>query len=225
MFFTQAPLELKLDYLLVRTPKPYGGDVSTGDCIVVQAINRNMIPDAELYKVARLYRSLHDGVPALQQLRRVFGFRANIPNCDLARACQKLLTRFPKLIAFCQWEVAEAIDAMDKEFYTTNKNRVIGLWPQDEGSTRFSTYDNALQVKTLMGERGLKKPILLAHEDHMIRCWFLYRKLLKVDPIIPVYKVSSYDSQGVQPYARDRKTFRQYERFLARPHHIITGLV
>ncbi len=84
-----------------------------------------------------------------------------------------------------------------------------------------------------MGQRSGEKPqnasaansIVVAHPEHIQRCFFLTREIFQTIPAVStgIASKSWFDEGSVQRWTRNKWYWLFYELFLARPHHRLKG--
>ncbi len=209
---------LWIRYCCVWPGLPPRGNPADADCIVVQAFGRNSQTDAELRTIAELRQRSRTDLLAIEALHN-FGFDAGTPNDELARECEAVMNRYPKMVAIVQWEVAAGFDW---RWCRSNSRRIICIWPGREGY--LSTTIVLKQTHGIMLSQHLKCPIQLAHRRHIVRAFMIARKILGTTPIVLWQGTRSFDRWSVQFWTRSWYRWVVRET-LTRVHHLVTRKV
>ena len=126
--------------------------------------------------------------------------------------------------AIVQWEVGFALWHVYPEWF--KEQPITSIWPSSRGY--FSAKKVISKSIELMREKGLSKPIELAHRRMSARTFLLVKKILGSSPIIAGRfadeTVDSFDVLSVQRWTKNWQRWIIREA-LARIHHLIIGWV
>ncbi len=230
-------------------PEPFYSNwhhhLETGDFLCPQAFGRNTYEDEEIGVIIRKIYDHFEGNPiAIFEELRTRGFDPGQPNRILARRCIELASiSVPVRTAFDQdveiqssprvflpvigqWEVLYAMWHEKPAWYARNQGLLTPIWPplKDYLGTR----GMLLIVKDLAAEHLLRMPILIAHPEHIQRCFFIARKIfgysVAIDRDMIRYDIRSFDQGSVQKWTRSSWSWLRYE-MMARLHHRLKGWI
>lgn len=205
------------------------------DFITPQAFGRKTFSDEEVgERVGRLYRLHDEDIPTFKWLEEFAKFDPGHPNLLFAERCIELATECSGTCALegtsdtirpviGQWEVLYAMYKLSPRWYEIHKNALVAIWPPQKGY--LDTQSMLLHVQKIAMERGLTKPLLIAHPEHIQRCFFLAQKIFgKSVGRDGTSEISDewFDPQSVQKWTRGPKRWFLYE-MLARLHHRYHG--
>lgn len=227
-------------------PEPFYGSwhsyPNEGDIISPQAFGRNTYQDKEVGVVIKAIheRCNGDSVAMFQELS-IKGFDPGHPNRMLALRCIELakepwgagFDEDGQLIQKCtiprtvigQWEVLYAMWHYEPDWYAKNEKVLIPIWPPLKGY--LGTRGMLLIVKNLAEQRHLHTPVLIAHPEHIQRCFFIARKIfgkgqVATDHEMIRYDTRSFDQGSVQKWTQSEGAWLRYE-MMARVHHLLHG--
>lgn len=209
------------------------------DFICPQAFGRNAYSDKEVGAIVNTAREklCHDDIATFEWLKSQ-KFDPGLPNVLLADMCFGLSDALDKPI-FGQWEVMYEIYLDHPGWYENRKDRLIAIWPPTEGY--LATRGLFLEARRIVDEKlrtlddegwwlhdegwWLPTPLLVAHPEHIQRCFFLGEKVFSTTPAIATLAVSDgwFDPKSVQWWTRGKWHWLFYELCLARPHHWLKG--
>lgn len=204
-------------------PKPFDwkwapGSPLRADFICSQAFGRNTYCDRDVGTIVNTARERFvDDITTFEWLRSQ-NFNPGQPNMLIADLCENLANTLGSPI-IGQWEVMYDLYCSIPTWYIGRKDHLIAIWPPDEGC--LGTRELFLETKRIADEHGWKTPLLVAHPEHIQRCYFLGRKVFGGNPAITTGLVSDewFDPKSVQRWTRGKWFWLFYELFLARPHH------
>lgn len=212
-------------YLLTTflLPEPFNSwlpeDSHRADFICPTAFGRNTYSDKEVGKIVRTKRNeLGDDIATFEWLKSQ-GFDSGYPNALIADMCFDLSDTLDKPI-IGQWEVMCEIYLHHSGWYENRKDQLIAIWPPKKG--RLGTRELLLKAKRIADGRRRKTPVLVAHPEHLPRCYFLGRNIFDTNPAtsIDARQQDWFDPKSVQWWTRGAWRWSFYELFLARPHHL-----
>lgn len=207
------------------------------DFICPQAFGRNTYSDKDVGMVAHSIIDVNDNVITRFMRLKAQGFDPGYPNKVLALRS----IRFAKLIhpffddagiakghviirpVIGQWEVLYAIWLYEPDWYAKHQDLFVPIWPPIVGY--LSTHDMLRIAKNIADGHGLKKPLLIAHPEHIQRCFFIARKIFGKPVAIDTANTPTnewFDKASVQKWTRSQNHWLFYE-MLARIHHRIHG--
>lgn len=192
------------------------------DFITPQAYGRNTFSDREL-RIIRVKRDEHANDTAMFRWLASRRFDPGKPNEVIASHCTNL-TKLSGKPVIGQWEVMFALWRKNSEWYEIHSESLFAIWPSQEGSQK--TKGLLEEVKNTAKDIGLSHPLLVAHPEHVQRCYFIARKTFGVSPAVFVYPEEEnawFDEDSVQWWTRSRRKWLFYELCLARPHHLLHG--
>lgn len=194
------------------------------DFICPQAFGRNTYSDHGVGAIINTARETRSDIEMFEQLRH-WGFDPGRPNYLIAEEVLDVIYQVNWMPVIGQWEVMYALWKLDSYWYQTNINSLDVIWPPTEGY--LGTHGLFLEVKEIADKFGLKTPLLVAHPEHIERCYFLARKVFDDNPAVLTGEVSDewYDQKSVQRWTRNKWYWLVYELCLARPHHRLFGLM
>ena len=204
------------------------------DFICPQAFGRNTFSDSEIGML--IYMTFDTSDSDIEKFRWLesLGFDPGRPNKMIAKRCIQtaklvgLFTNTTTKPVIGQWEVLYAIWLNDPHWYSRHRRQCIAVWPPIEGY--LTTHAMLLEVKTIAEKRGLKKPCLIAHPEHIQRCFFIAMKVFErtvavaTNHGIEARDKGWFDRQSVQRWTQDPKYWLFYE-MLARIHHRFHGWI
>lgn len=211
-------------------PKPFGRWEATAaidaDFIAPPAFGRNTYSDAVVgLRVATMRQCLENDIATFEQLKRE-EFDAGRPNTQLALLCHLLATTLDKPI-IGQWEVMYELYQSFPEWYRMHEKELFAIWPSGKKGRKeyLATHGLLLKTKAIAEGHGWKTPIVVAHPEHIQRCFFLAREIFQVIPAVCTGTVSNawFDEDSVQVWTKGKWRWLVYELFLARPHHRFNG--
>lgn len=192
------------------------------DFICPQAFGRNTFSDRGVGAIVNTARERFvDDITTFEWLRSQ-NFHPGQPNMLIADLCENLANALGSPI-IGQWEVMYDLYCNMPAWYIRRKDHLIAIWPPTEGY--LTTRELFLAVKDAAGKHGWRTPILVAHPEHIQRCYFLARKVFDGNPATMTDPVSDkwFDPKSVQRWTRGKWLWLFYELFLARPHHRLHG--
>lgn len=221
-------------------PEPFWGSshgypIDT-DFICLQAFGRNSCADENLPHIRETRDSTGNDIAMFQWLRSS-QFDPGGPNTLLAIRCIKLakLGRFffdkknrseaSDVVrpVIGQWEILYAMYLEEPDWYQENEQRLFPLWPPAQES--FNTRVLMLIAKDIAESHDLYNPLIVAHPEHIQRCFFIARKIFRGSIAIDHDWNTGqewFDKQSVQPWTRTPKAWLVYE-LCARIHHRLHG--
>ncbi|MBI2439239.1 MAG: hypothetical protein HYV45_01400 [Candidatus Moranbacteria bacterium] len=207
--------------------KTHRAYASEADFICPQAFGRNTYSDKEVGTVVNSIIDLSDNVVDRFVRLGARGFDPGHPNKILALRS----IRFAKLIhpffdntdtirpVIGQWEVLYAMWLYEPDWYAKHQNLLTPIWPP---IIDYLTTHGVFRIaKDIADGHGLKKPLLIAHPEHIQRCFFIARKIFGKPVAIDVAHASDsewFDKASVQKWTRSPSYWLPYE-MLARIHH------
>lgn len=204
-------------------PEPFGlwkaADTQAADFICPQAFGRNTYSDKAVGRVAIMRKCLENDIETFELLKTE-KFDAGSPNTRLAHLCHNLA--FDKPI-IGQWEVMHELYCSFPEWYKMHQKDLFTIWPPDEGY--LATRGLLLKAHAIATEYRWKIPIVVAHPEHIQRCFFLAREIFQTIPAVSTGTASSrwFDEGSTQKWTRNERDWLLYELLLARPHHLLKG--
>ncbi|NTW15432.1 MAG: hypothetical protein HGA38_03605 [Candidatus Moranbacteria bacterium] len=217
------------EYLLDRSllPEPYSTaqKAETYDCVIPQAYGRNTFENRVLPMIRKrrddfgsdiaMFRWLHDQ-----------GFDSGEPNRFISESCYQaveLLGRHVPVIG--QWEVMFALWKAYPQWYESNTNTLVAIWPAECG--RQNTYELLLEAMEVCKTRNVSVPLIPAAPQHTPRTFFLAKKIFGTSPaVVKRYPDEDpnhwYDPKSVQWQTRSERLWLLYES-LSRIHHHLFG--
>ncbi len=203
------------------TPQAFGRNTYPDDSFLLRLRNQlravtNRKRIISVYRVGALRDSVGSDMDAFKRLDAL-DFNPGCPNEILAEICLNLT--MPKQAPIIgEWRAMYAIWKSFPMWYCLNQYRLVAIWPPRKGY--LATRGMLLEVDRIAKERGLTKPCLVAHPEHMPRAYFLARKIFG-KPVAMMTDVMSnewFDRDSVQWCTRGRWRWLAYE-MLARAHH------
>ncbi len=110
-----------------------------------------------------------------------------------------------------QWEIADSIPSVQKEFIV-REHHIKGMY--------LDTYESILQLRTFCKKKDWHKAIIIAHPDHYWRCMMVAKKL-GFDVIVIDTSSVTYDSLSIQFWTRSAMRFIPRE-IIARILYLLT---
>lgn len=201
------------------------------DYICPQAFGRNDYPDKEVGKIVRAKRDELGSDLATFEWLKSQKFNPGFPNVLLADMCFDLANSLEKPI-IGQWEVLYEIYHRWPKWYQDRKDQLFAIWPPTEGY--LATQGLFLEARWIADEKlpdpdcegwWLPTPLLVAHPEHIQRCFFLGEKAFGTTPAIATGISSDewFDPKSVQWWTRGKWRWLFYELCLVRPHHWLKG--
>jgi len=216
-------------YLLDRflLPEPYSTakKAETYDCIVPQAYGRNTFRDRDLPIIRKRRDELESDVAMFRRLQEQ-AFDPGQPNRFIAEFCYQAAELSDRLVPILgQWEVMFALWKSHTDWYISNADMLVVLWPAKQGGQK--TYGLFREAKAVCGERGMSMPLIPAAPQHTPRTFFLAKKVFGTAPaVVERYPDENpdhwYDPNSVQWWTRSEKLWLLYEP-LSRVHHRLFG--
>ncbi len=219
-----------------KTPRAYA---SEADFICPQAFGRNTYSDKEVGVVVNSIVDANDNVITRFMRLKAQGFDPGHPNNILAQRCFDLgRTVTPKYTdrssdidhwevnyryVIGQWEVLYAMWLIEPNWYAEHQEILSPIWPPIVGY--LATHNMLRIAKDIADGRGLNKPLLIAHPEHIQRCFFIARKIFGRPVAIDVAHTSDsewFDKASIQKWTRSPSYWLPYE-MLARIHHRFHG--
>lgn len=202
---------------------------SEADFICPQAFGRNTYPDKSnaVYTV----RDLVNNDIATFEWLQAKKFDPGNPNRILGLRCTTLAkydentghTRRLVRPVIGQWEMLYVMWLYAPDWYKMHQKNLFVIWPPIEGY--LATHGLLLKAREIAETHGWKVPLLIAHPEHIQRCFFIAQKIFGKSSIVwfgSNAPTSWFDSKSVQPWTRDPKRWLLYE-MLARIHHRLHG--
>ena len=120
---------------------------------------------------------------------------------------------------FALWE-------RNPEWYATHTESLKVIWPPSEGY--LATRGLFLEAKRIADAHGWCIPLLVAHPEHIQRCFHIARKIFGNNSCTTTDYASFgwidwFDPKSVQWWTRGPWRWFFYEIFIARPHHLLHG--
>lgn len=199
--------------------------VGEADFITPQGFGRNSYPEGAAMKNINVMRHLlKDDVTTFEWLKAQ-AFQPGQPNTMLAHRCLELANQKCNRASVSirpvigQWEVLYYIYFLQPEWYREHQDNLVAIWPPHRRS--FNTHGLLVEVQRITAKRGLTKPLLVAHPEHIQRCFFIARKIFG-EAVGFDYQSEAdelwFDPQSVQRWTRGPKAWLCYE-LAARLHH------
>jgi hypothetical protein len=172
----------------------------------------------------------HDTIATFKQLKSQ-GFNPGQPNRILARRCIGLATarrlfvftlggiKATPLPVIGQWEVLYAMWFYEPDLYAKYQDALIPIWPPL--SEYLGTRGMMWAARDIAEAHGLKVPLIVAHPEHVQRCFFIARKIFDVaatDHIDGMVLEEWFDQHSVQKWTTSPDCWLAYE-MLTRIHH------
>jgi len=221
-----------VDRLLLPEPfqSSWRGYSSEGDFICPQAFGRNTYSDRKVGMiVGSIIESLHNS--QIDTFRALFsrGFDPGTPNKALALRCLELAKASPMTgprPVIGQWEVLYAMWEIDQKWYEDHEKMLCSIWPPIQGY--LGTRGMLLIVRDIADTHSLKMPVLVAHAEHIQRCFFIARKVfgypVATDHSLIRDDTRCFDQRSVQKWTRNEGAWLRYE-MMARVHHRLHGWI
>ncbi|MBP5993803.1 MAG: hypothetical protein KA731_02740 [Candidatus Moranbacteria bacterium] len=200
--------------------------VQEADFICPQGFGRNMYSDKNVGAIVGTARKNAGNDIAAFEWLQLMGFNPGRPNKMLALYCIRLSKKEPSSACpvIGQWEVLYAMWLYEPDWYQKYQDIFIPIWPPRVGY--LGTRGMMLVVKDIAGGRNLHAPLLVAHPEHIQRCFFIARKIFG-ELVAADYsdgKTGSdwFDEGSVQRWTRGPNIWIAYE-MLVRTHHRLQG--
>ena len=204
-----------------------GGSNQKFDFICPQAFGRNTWLDSEVGRIAegRRDESDHDDLAIFESLEGD-DFDPGRPNWLLAEQCVRLWLQHNVPI-IGQWEVLYAVWQLNKVAYREHRELFCAIWPSS--CEYLGTRGMLLEAwRIALNVFCVPKPRVVAHPEHIQRCYFLARKIFGAENV-SIWVSSEqecdrcwFDSQSVQWWTRGPIRWLAYE-MLVRIHHQLRG--
>ncbi|HLC95584.1 MAG TPA: hypothetical protein VJH89_03805 [Patescibacteria group bacterium] len=196
------------------------------DFICPQAFGRNTHKDKNIGEIVGHTQShFKDDIKTFKWLQNDW-FDPGHPNTLLGSRALVLAKEYQKPI-IGQWEVMYCMYHIDPAWYIEHQEHLIVIWPipDDEGLSSFDVFVRAHNIGI---KKRLRKPLLVAHPEHIQRCFFIAQHLFGFVVVDDEYKNITdntpwFDKKSVQPWTRGPKRWLYYE-ILARMFYRFFGL-
>lgn len=124
-----------------------------------------------------------------------------------------------------QWEVLYAMWLYEPDWYAKHQDVLIPIWPPITG--KWTTHAMMLTAKEIARAHELKTPLLVAHPEHIERCFFITSKIFSAAATDRGAQDGTtlekwFDQHSVQKQTRSPGRWLRYE-MLARIHHRFHG--
>lgn len=199
--------------------------VQGADFICPQSFGRNMYSDKNVGSIIDTARENSGSDIATFKWLRSMGFNPGRPNEILAIRCTRFTKEgFPVRSVIGQWEVLYAMWLFEPDWYQKHQNMLVPIWPPSVGY--LGTRGMMLAVKDIAEAHGLCTPLLVAHPEHIQRCFFIARKIFSKSIAIDSGNTYTgpewFDENSVQSWTRSPNHWLFYE-LLTRIHHRLYG--
>lgn len=198
-------------------------DPHRADFICPAAFGRNTWSDTAVGAIIHTAREelCHGDDIATFEWLKSKKFNPGLPNALLADTCFASAHDSEKPI-IGQWEVLYEIYHRWPKWYQDHKDRLFAVWPPKEGPLR--TRDLFLETKKIADGHRRKTPLLIAHYEHIQRCYFLGRNIFNANPAASVGTKQEgwFDPKSVQWQTRGALPWFFYE-MAVRFHHNLYG--
>lgn len=206
--------------------------------ICPQAFGRNTYTDERVGSViGAMLESIKNPIGRFQWLKER-GFDPGTPNRILAQRCIALAkfirpffdksgtVRGHAIVhpVIGQWEVLYTMWLIEPSWYAEHLDILIPIWPP-VGKKKWSTRDMMLTAFEITEAHGLRIPLIVAHPEHIQRCFFITRKIFGVaatDSIEGRTPEEWFDRRSLQKQTTSPGRWLAYE-MLARVHHRLHG--
>jgi hypothetical protein len=205
--------------------------------ICPQAFGRNTYSDERVGSIiGAMLESIKDPVRRFEWLKER-GFDPGQPNRILARRCIGLATarrlfifalggiKATPLPVIGQWEVLYAMWFYEPDLYAKYQDALIPIWPPLVGY--LGTRGMMRTALDIAEAHGLRVPLIVAHPEHIQRCFFIARKVFGIaatDHIDGMVLEEWFDRHSVQKQTTSPGHWLAYE-MLARVHHRLHGWI
>lgn len=206
------------------------------DYICALAFGRNTFPNKDIGTVYALHRAYSTNIAMFRYLD-LRNFDPGHPNTLLAQRCIRLVENDYACIDIVgsgqnfiiarpiigSWEILFAMYRERPDWYQKYQKFLFPIWPINE---RNPTTRDALEItKNIANQHKVHSPLIIAHPEHVQRCFFVARKIYgKSIAIDHDWNTGQewFDKQSVQPRTRTPKAWFIYE-LCARIHHRLRG--
>jgi hypothetical protein len=207
--------------------------------ICPQAFGRNTYSDERVGSIiGAMLESIKDPIRRFEWLKER-GFNPGQPNRILAQRCVKLAKFIRPFfdetgtvkghnithLVIGQWEVLYAMWLIEPHWYADHQEILIPIWPPITGS--WTTHAMMLTAFDIAEAHGLRVPLIVAHPEHIQRCFFIARKIFGIaatDHIDGMVLEEWFDRHSVQKQTTSPGRWLAYE-MLARVHHRLHGWI
>lgn len=199
---------------------------SEADFICPQAFGRNTYSDKNVGATINTARENNSGSDiATFKWLQLMGFNPGRPNRILAFHCIRFAKGGrPVRPVIGQWEVLYAMWLYEPDWYAKHEDIFVSIWPPIQGY--LGTRGMMLIVKDITETRGLYAPLLVAHPEHIQRCFFIARKIFSkpivIDPRNAYVNPGWFDEGSVQRWTKSPNCWLFYE-ICTRIHHRLHG--
>ena len=196
--------------------------------ICPQAFGRNTYSDKTVGPIiwdAR-YQSGSD-ITTFKWLKSI-GFNPGHPNVMLGKRCIELATLTKSYMTTIrpvigQWEVMYSMWKENPDWYEKQQANLVAIWPPYQ--SYLGTRDMLRAIEQVALTRGLKDPLIVAHPEHLPRCFFLARKIFGAQSVAidggTIADEEWFDRHSTQWQTRSACAWLLYELFIARPPHLL----
>jgi hypothetical protein len=169
-------------YLIDRAflPRPFSSEKplthNACDFLLVEGFGRNTFANRKLPKLVRLVRDRSRSDQEAFEVLSMKGFDPGKPNRLLAKMCVEQMDTL-HLPAIIQWEVAYALweNEHGSRWYRQHVGALTTVWPPEKGYP--GTKGLYRQAKETASSQQRHVPLLIAHPEHVQRCYFLAKNL------------------------------------------------
>lgn len=211
---------------------------SEADFICPQGFGRNTYSDKRVVAIVGTARENFGNDIATFEWLRSKGFDPGRPNRRLANHCITLTRPIPPFFddagvvqeyplvypVIGQWEVLYAMWAYEPDWYMKHRDEFTAIWPWPSPEDSLSTHGMLRIAKDIAEGHGLHTPLIVAHPEHIQRCFFIAQKMFGKLVSTNNNETASewFDRRSVQRWTRGPKVWLLYE-MLARLHHRLHG--
>ncbi len=195
--------------------------------ICPQAFGRNTYSDKNVCTVRRERNAISNDIATFEWLK-IRHFDPGQPNQILAQRCIRLAKyNAPKHLVIRpiigQWEVLYAMWLIEPNWYAEHQEILFPIWPPIAG--KWTTRAMMLTAFSIAEAHCLRIPLIVAHPEHIQRCFFIARKIFGV-AATDIHDPSKewYDRSSLQWQTRGPNLWLVYE-MLARIRHRFYGWI
>lgn len=193
----------------------------TCDFLLAEGFGRNSFSNRKLPSHVRRLRDRSQSDQEAFEVLSMKCFDPGRPNRLLAEMCTERIDAL-NIPGIVQCEVAYAIWEKSPQWYAGHASSLTVVWPPSKGY--HGTLGLYREAKKIAESKGLYVPLLIAHPEHIQRCYFLAKELFVLASTAPGHpSLAWFDPKSRQWQTKGVLFWLFYEICLARPVSRIFG--